>query len=44
MGSGVHSLEETRTWEASKDEEERRMVADYYVDKLGGLLDRVQSL
>jgi len=44
VGSGVHSLEETRTWEASKDEEERRMVADYYVDKLGDLLDRVQSL
>jgi len=44
VGSGVHSLEETRAWEASKDEEERRMVADYYVDKLGDLLDRVQSL
>jgi len=44
VGSGVHSLEETRAWEASTDQEERRMVADYYVDKLGDLLDRVKSL
>merc|ERR1719228_2784054 len=44
VGSGVHSLEETRAWEASQDQEERRMVADYYVDKLGDLLDRVASL
>jgi len=44
VGSGVHSLEETRTWEASEDEEERRMVADFYADKLGDLLDRVKAL
>jgi len=44
VGSGVHSLEETRTWEKSEDMEERRMVADYYVDKLGDLLDRVKNL
>jgi len=44
VGSGVHSLEETRAWEASQDQEERRMVADYYVDKLGDLLDRVKAM
>jgi len=44
VGSGVHSLAETRTWEASEDEEERRMVADFYADKLGDLLDRVKAL
>jgi hypothetical protein len=26
VGSGVHSLAETRAWEASADPEERRMV------------------
>ena len=44
VGSGVHSLAETRGWEASEDPEQRRMVADFYVDKLGDLLDRVARL
>jgi len=44
VGSGVHSLSETRVWEASEDHEERRMVADYYADKLGDLLDRVKDM
>jgi len=44
VGSGVHSLAETRAWEQSQDLEERRQVADYYVDKLGDLLDRVKNL
>jgi len=44
VGSGVHSLEETRAWEASEKEEERKLVADFYLDKLGDLLDRVKDL
>jgi len=44
VGSGVHSLEQTRAWEVSEDQEERRMVADFYADKLGDLLDRVKSM
>jgi len=44
VGSGVHSLAETRVWEKSQDTEQRRMVADFYVDKLGDLLDRVTQL
>ena len=44
VGSGVHSLAETRQWEESGDQETRRMVADYYVDKLGDLCDRVRQL
>jgi len=44
VGSGVHSLAETRAWEVSEDQEERRMVADFYADKLGDLLDRVKAL
>jgi len=44
VGSGVHSLEETRTWEASEKEEERKLVADFYLDKLGDLLGRVKDL
>ena len=44
VGSGVHSLAETRGWEKSEDEETRRMVADFYLDKLGDLLDRVDKL
>ena len=44
VGSGVHSLAETRKWEVSEDQEERRMVADFYADKLGDLLDRVKAL
>eukprot|EP00092_Neocalanus_flemingeri_P070340 GFUD01086320.1.p1 GENE.GFUD01086320.1~~GFUD01086320.1.p1 ORF type:complete len:357 (+),score=63.24 GFUD01086320.1:44-1114(+) len=44
VGSGVHSLAETRAWEVSEDGEERRMVADFYADKLGDLLDRVKAL
>ena len=38
------SLEETRAWEASEKEEERKLVADFYLDKLGDLLDRVKDL
>ena len=44
VGSGVHSLAEARVWEKSEDEEQARMVPDYYVDKLGDLLDRVANL
>jgi len=44
VGSGVHSLAETRAWETSQDTEQRRMVADFYADKLGDLLDRVTEL
>jgi len=44
VGSGVHSLAETKKWEESEEEEERRMVADFYVDKLGDLLNRVKQL
>ena len=44
VGSGVHKLSEARLWEASQDPEERRMVPDYYVDKLGDLLDRVSEM
>lgn len=44
VGSGVHSLEETRAWEASQDPEERRQVADHYLDKLGDLLDRIKDM
>ena len=44
VGSGVHSLAETRVWEESHDTEQRRMVADFYADKLGDLLDRVTQL
>ena len=44
VGSGVHSLAATRVWETSALEEERRMVADHYVDRLGDLLERVKAL
>ena len=44
VGSGVHQLSSARLWEKSDDPEERRMVADYYVDKLGDLLDRVKDM
>ena len=44
VGSGVHSLAETRAWETSQDTEQRKMVADFYADKLGDLLDRVTEL
>ena len=44
VGSGVHSLTSVREWEGSEDHEEARMVPDYYVDKLGDLLDRVSQL
>ncbi len=32
-----------RRWEQSSDAEERRMVADYYVDGLGSLLAMVEE-
>jgi len=41
VGSGVHSLAETRQWETSQDAEERRMVADFYLDSLGDLLGKM---
>ena len=44
VGSGVHSLAETRAWERSSDPEQQRMVADFYSDKLGDILDRVTHL
>ena len=44
VGSGVHSLAETRAWERSSDSEQQRMVADFYSDKLGDILDRVTEL
>ena len=44
VGSGVHKLSEARLWEVSEDPEERRMVPDYYVDKLGDLLARVSDM
>lgn len=44
VGSGVHSLAETRAWEVSEDIDQRRMVADFYADKLGDLLDRITDL
>jgi len=44
VGSGVHTLEQTRAWEASEDPEERRQVADHYIDKLGDLLDRIKDM
>lgn len=44
VGTGCHSLEDTRKWEVSEDPEERRLVADYYSDKLGDLLERMSNL
>lgn len=44
VGSGCHSLQETRKWEVSEDAEERRLAADYYSDKLGDLLERITKL
>jgi len=44
VGSGVHSLQEARKWQESDDVEERRLVADFYVDKLGDLFERVKNL
>merc|ERR1711860_106420 len=39
VGSGVHRLEQVREWEKSSDPEENRLVPDFYVDKLGDLLE-----
>jgi len=44
VGSGVHSLQETRAWEQSQDPKERELVADVYMDKLGDLLERVKKM
>ena len=38
VGTGVHSLGDIRRWERSEVAEERRMAADFYVDRLGDLL------
>ena len=43
VGSGVHSLAEARAWESGSPEQ-ARMVPDYYVHKLGDLLERVSKL
>ncbi len=39
VGTGVHSLEDTRKWEESEKQEERDLVADFYVDRIGDLVD-----
>jgi len=44
VGSGVHSLSDTRTWEQSTCPDTRAQVADFYLDKLGDLLNRVSEL
>ena len=38
VGTGVNSLGDIRRWERSEATEERRMAADFYVDRLGDLL------
>lgn len=38
VGTGVNSLNDIRKWEKSEKTEERRMAADFYVDRLGDLL------
>ena len=38
VGTGVHSLADIRRWEQSGEEGERRMAADFYVDRLGDML------
>ena len=38
VGSGCHSLADVRKWEKSTLPHENKMVADYYVNKLGDLL------
>ena len=44
VGSGVHSLAETRVWEGSHLEQERNLVADHYTHCLGDLLNRMEGL
>jgi len=44
VGSGVHSLSDTRTWEQSTCPDTRAQVADFYLDKLGDLLNRVREM
>ena len=36
VGSGVHSLDNIREWETKA--ETRRLVADFYADKLGDIV------
>ncbi len=43
VGTGTHSLEDARRWERSSKEDEREMVPDYYVDKLGDLVELWQK-
>ena len=38
VGTGVNSLGDIRRWEQSEETQERRMAADFYVDRLGDLL------
>lgn len=38
VGTGVNSLGDIRRWEQSENAEEKRMAADFYVDRLGDLL------
>jgi len=44
VGSGVHTLQHVKEWESSADPEENRLVPEKFVDKLGDLLSRVESL
>lgn len=44
VGSGVHSLEEIRRWEKSTLPSERKLVANYYVNKLGDLLPLIKRV
>ena len=43
VGTGVHQLEHIRKWEKSEEQEERRLVADFYVDALGDLKALVEK-
>ena len=38
VGTGVNSLDDIRRWEQSDNDEEQKMAADFYVDRLGDLL------
>jgi len=44
VGSGVHSLEKVKEWEVSQNDEEKRLVPDKFIDKLGDLLDMISHL
>ena len=44
VGSGVHSWEDIQNWEKSDDPEKNRMCADYYIPKLGDLLQLINNI